>query len=495
MRQHTWVTIVLTAAVFVIGLMLGGRLNASSDRISARADAAAPQRDARSTTASEPGRTVDTHLFRNIAKELNPMVVFITTESRVKAEIPPAFGDEFFRQFFGQLPTQPQEQIQRALGSGFVVSRNGEILTNNHVVAGAQDIRVALFSDENKRYDAKVIGRDPLTDTALIRITNGPANLPVAPLGDSDALQPGDWVMAIGNPFNLGHTVTLGVVSYLGRPFSVSEGHSEKMIQTDASINPGNSGGPLIDTEGHVVGINAAILGNEEGGGNIGIGFAVPINTAKSLLPQLRQGKVTRGRIGLEVTPVREDEAQALKLRNAEGALVRQVEQGSPADRAGIKPGDVILEFNGKTVSSADDLVSMVTSTAPGTRVNVVISRNGMRQTIPVTIEELQVGNESSSSNGGTGFGLALADLTPDFARRLGLPAGTQGALIEYVQQGSPAQLAGLRPNDVILEVNHMAVPSAAEAANALRQAGSSQVVFLLISRGGNQMFVPMRNE
>lgn len=496
MRQHTWVTIVLTIAVFVIGLMLGGRLNASSDRSGVPSAPAAAQRDARSTAPSDAGRPVDTHLFRNIAKQLNPMVVFITTESRVKAEIPPAFGDEFFRQFFGQLPTQPPEQIQRALGSGFLVGRNGEILTNNHVVEGAEDIRVALFSDENKRYDAKVIGRDPLTDTALIRITNGPANLPVAPLGDSDALQPGDWVMAIGNPFNLGHTVTLGVVSYLGRPFSVSEGHSEKMIQTDASINPGNSGGPLIDTEGHVVGINAAILaGGEEGGGNIGIGFAVPINTAKSLLPQLRQGKVTRGRIGLEVTPVREDEAQALKLPSAEGALVRQVEQGSPAARAGIKPGDVVLQFNAKPVHNADDLVSMVTATAPGTRVDVVISRNGMRQTVPVTIEELQVGGESNSSNGGTGSGLALADLTPDFARRLGLPAGTQGALIENVQQGSAAQLAGLRPNDVILEVNHTAVHNAADAANALRQAASSQVVFLLISRNGNQMFVPMRNE
>lgn len=496
MRKQTWLTIVLIAVVFLTGLVLGTRLNAGGlGQGRTPTEARGPRTEPSPIARTDPGRAVDTHLFRDIAKQQNPVVVFITTESKVTAEMPPIVGDEFFRRFFGEPPTRPRDQIQRALGSGFIVSETGEILTNNHVVSGAERIRVALFTDEKKRYDAKVIGRDPLTDTALIKVEHGPDHLPVASLGDSDALQPGDWVMAIGNPFNLGHTVTVGVVSYLGRPFAVTEGRFEKMIQTDASINPGNSGGPLIDADGRVVGINAAILGND-GGGNIGIGFAVPINTAKTLLPQLRTGKVVRGRIGLQVTAVGEDEAQALHLAKPEGALVRQVERDSPADHAGIKPGDVVVEYQGKPVSSADDLVALVTATPPGTQVPVVIARNGNRQTVTASIEELQgAGAQTGGPNSGAGFGLALADLTPDFARRLGLRQGMQGALIEDVRPGSAAELAGLRPNDVVLEINHRAVHNAGQASEALRQAGSANVVFLLISRGGSQMFVSMRKQ
>jgi serine protease Do len=338
-----------------------------------------------------------------------------------------------------------------------------------------------------------VVGRDQLTDTALIKLDKAPPSLPTATLGDSDALQPGDWVMAIGNPFNLGHTVTVGVVSYLGRPFQTTEGRFQKMIQTDASINPGNSGGPLIDTDGRVVGINAAILSGGEGG-NIGIGFAIPINTVKALLPQLRRGKVVRGRIGLQVSPVGEDEAQTLHLAKAEGAIVRQVEQDSPAERAGIKPGDVIVECGDQAVKNADDLVALISAIAPGTRVPIVLVRNGARQTLSVTVEELQTSGTAASAQGSpAGFGLTLGDVTADLADRLGLRPGARGAVIEDVEPASPADEAGLRAGDVILEVDRRAVRDAGDAATALNQARNQRVIFLLISRGGRQMFVSMR--
>ncbi len=497
MRKQGWWIVAAIAVVFLAGLTVGTRLKAGGQGLGG-ARSADVQRPASQTPAAglaDRGRPVDTYVFRNIARQQNPVVVFITTESKVRVEMPPEVNDEFFRRFFGVPPTRPRDQVRRALGSGFLIGGEGEILTNNHVVGGADRIRVALFSDATKQYDARVIGRDPLTDIALIKLDKAPAPLPTATLGDSDALQPGDWVMAIGNPFNLGHTVTVGVVSYLGRPFQTSEGRFQKMIQTDASINPGNSGGPLIDTDGHVVGINAAILGGEEGGGNIGIGFAVPINTAKTLLPQLRKGKVVRGRIGLQVSPIGEDEAQALKLTKAEGAIVRQVERDSPAERAGLKPGDVILECQGQAIKNPDDLVALISATAPGTRVPVVLLRDGSRQTVPVTVEELQDGATASGaqSGSGAGFGLALTDLTADLAQRLGLRAGARGAVIEDVESGSAAETAGLRTNDVILEINHRAVRDAADATGALRQARGAQVVFLLISRGGVQMFVSMR--
>jgi serine protease Do len=486
MRRQVWWTGAAIVAVFLIGLTLGTRLTARGQSHNTAGPLAADRQP------PVAGRPVDTHLFRNIAERENPIVVFVTTESKTRADLPPVFDDEFFRRFFGAPSTRPGDQIRRALGSGFIVSPEGEILTNNHVVDGADRIRVALFPDATRQYDARVIGRDPLTDTALIKLEKPPASLPAATLGDSDALQPGDWVMAIGNPFNLGHTVTVGVVSYLGRPFQTSEGRFQKMIQTDASINPGNSGGPLIDTDGRVVGINAAILG-DQGGGNIGIGFAVPINTAKSLLPQLRNGKVVRGRIGLQISPVGEDEAQALKLATAGGAIVRQVEGDSPAERAGIKPGDVILEYDGKPVKNADDLSALVSATVPGTRVSVVLSRDGVRQTVPVTVEELQAARASTKSSSGAEFGLTLADVTSDLADRLGLRAGMRGAVIEDVEPGSVADAAGLRASDVILEVDHQAVRNAADALEAFRHPRNARLVFLLVSRGGTQIFISMR--
>ena len=341
------------------------------------------------STVSADGLTgaVGTGLFRNIARQVNPVVVFITTQSRLRGA---PGGDDALRRFFGGPPRSGQ--VQQSLGSGFIISGDGEILTNNHVVAEAEEIRVGLFNNERTTYVARVIGRDPLTDSALIKLSDAPRNLPAAVLGDSDLLEPGDWVMAIGNPFRLGHTVTVGVLSYKGRPFEVAEGRSQDMLQTDASINPGNSGGPLINVNQEVIGINTAILSGDSGGGNIGIGFAVPINTIKALLPQLRGGKVHRGRLGVHIrsVPITEEEAKALGLPKPEGALVITVEPGSPAEEAGLRAGDVIVEFNGAPIADADDLTSRVASTAAGTRVSIAYYRDNTRRTASARVEQLE---------------------------------------------------------------------------------------------------------
>jgi serine protease Do len=364
------------------------------------------------------------------------------------------------------------------------------------VVAGADKIEVGLYKQDDKTYEAKVIGHDPLSDTALIKLVNGPTNLPVATLGDSSTIEPGDWVMAIGNPFNYAHTVSVGVISGLARPFQEADGRYQNMIQTDASINPGNSGGPLIDVQGQVIGINSAILSNGDQGGFMGIGFAVPINTAKDLLPQLRKGKVVRGRLGAYISTITAQEAKGLGLSNDNGALVRQVEKDSPAERGGLLPGDVIVDYNGTAVKTSDQLVQLVTATAPGTRVPVKIIRNGAPMTLEITITELELnGASDNGEDTGTSFGLSLSDVTPEMARRLGLPAGTDGALVQSVQQGSVADEAGLQPGDVILQVNRKPVHSAAAAAAALHAVKSGDTAFLLVSRHGSEIFVSITRD
>ena len=487
------VVIVLVIAVtVVVAAALRRNVNSNSGP-SAPANGSRP-----ASTADDAGDVMTTKMFRAIAQRQNPVVVAITTQSRVKATDMAQFGgDDFFRRFFGG-PPQPQQQLRRALGSGFLIKPDGEILTNNHVVAGAEQIRVVLFSDEHKTYAADVVGRDPLTDSALIKLKEPPSNLPTASLGDSDALAPGDWVMAIGNPFELGHTVTVGVISYKGRPFATTEGRFQNMLQTDASINPGNSGGPLIDIHGQVVGINAAILSGEQGGGNVGIGFAVPINTVKDLLAQLRSGAVHRGRLGVQIlsSPVTGEEAKELHLPDARGAIVSSVEQDSPADRAGLRAGDVIVDYDGKPVQDADHLTSMVVNTAAGTKVPVVFFRDGERHEATATIDELKLEDQGGSGGGAaTGFGLALGDLTADIARQLRLPSNVQGAVVENVEPFAPAANAGIREGDVIVEINRRPVHSAREAADSLREIESGKPAFILLSRGGVQQFVELRKE
>jgi serine protease Do len=499
MRQRTatyFVAIILIICASALVMAMASDWRLGSSRVTAQTQEAASAL----ASSTDPGGPMNTALFRNIATQQNPIVVFITTESRVRVpDLSDFFGpDNFFHRFFGG-PSEPRERVQRGLGSGFLITADGEILTNNHVVAGAEEIRVGLFEDERKTYPAKILGRDPLTDSALIKLENGPGGLPTATLGDSDALRPGDWVLAIGNPFRLGHTVTVGVVSYNGRPFSVTEGRFQNMLQTDASINPGNSGGPLINTDSEVVGISTAIF--SESGGNIGIGFAVPINAVRTLLPQLREGEVHRGRLGVRIQswPITEEEAAALDLPQPQGAIVSMVERDSPADRAGLRAGDVIVEYNGKPVSDGNQLTTMVVSTRAGENVPIVYYREGERQTATVEIEALELadGDDDQAADGRSapGFGLSLGDITPNAARELRLPVDIDGALVEDVAPFTPGAEAGIRRGDVILEVNRNPVRSASQASQALRQLESGEIAFVLLWRQGDRLFLQMRKE
>src|SRR5690242_2486888 len=360
--------------------------------------------------------------FRNIAKAQAPMVVNIKTEMKARSQdLEGLFGggngsDDFLRRFFGgpgggqgqgddnengnTRRRRQREPIARAAGSGFIINgRDGFILTNNHVVEDAIKIEVYLYTDDETPYMAKVIGRDVLTDSALIQLIEHPSTpLPEAKFGDSSQMQPGDWVMAIGNPFSLAHTISVGVISATKRPFQVTDQRSNEMLQTDAAINPGNSGGPLLNIRGEVIGINTAIISNGQSEGNIGIGFAVPINTVRDLLPQLREGKVIRGRIGVSVATVPREGFEEFGLRSRTGAVVSSVLPNSAASKAGMEPGDVVVEYNGRPVPNRDELVKMVVATKPGTSVPVKILRNKQERTLTVVVEQLDLDAENQKA-------------------------------------------------------------------------------------------------
>src|SRR5829696_6270362 len=351
---------------------------------------------------------IDAQTFRNIAKAQSPTVVNIRTTARARGrELTEFFGgqDDLLQRFFGQgqggpgqggqgqgrqrrAPRDSDLPQQEGTGTGFIIDKSGFILTNNHVVEGADDIRVSLFGGgRSESYAAKVIGRDALTDTALIQLTETPtAALQEAKFGDSAQMQPGDWVVAIGNPFSLSHSVTVGVISALGRPLGGVLGREQPMLQTDAAINPGNSGGPLLNIRGEVVGMNTAIYTSQAQSSNIGIGFATPINTLRDLVPQLRTGKVTRGVIGVLVDRnFTKSSAEALGVKGGGGALISQVTPGGAASKGGVEPGDVIVEFNGRPVADNEALVAMVIATKPGTSVPVTVVREKQRRTLNVT--------------------------------------------------------------------------------------------------------------
>jgi serine protease Do len=444
--------------------------------------------------SSPPAEPLTVDLFRTIARQQNPAVVSVVTRARVTPRLP---EDEFFEWFFGYRG-EPGGRIERGLGSGFIISPAGDILTNDHVVAGAEAIEVALFGEESTTYRATVIGRDPLSDSALIRLDRPPRALPAATLGDSDAIAPGDWVMAIGNPFALGHTVTVGVVSYRGRPFQTEiEGRWQNMIQIDASINPGNSGGPLLNARGEVVGINAAILDGSTGG-NIGIGFATPINTVKALLPQLRQGRVIRGCIGVQVRggEVTASDAKALGLPAPGGVIVAAVERDSPAQRAGLKAGDVLIALDNRPLPDADDFVRRISAAAPGTRLTVTIQRGGHAQTVPVIIAELPVEDEQPAPappDRPGDVGARFTDVSATIARQLELPAGVYGAVVYDVSPESAADRAGLTRGDVVQRVNRQEVRNAADASRALAGVEAGSSVFVLVWRSGDEVLLQMR--
>ena len=473
---------------------------------------------------------VDALTFRTIAKAQSPMVVNIRTEMRTRTQdLSDFFGgspDDLFRRFFnpggGQddrdsspnnRGSKPRVQRTQAAGTGFVINaKEGFILTNNHVVDDATKIEVQFLGDEDDdTYAAKVVGKDALSDSALIQLTERPPHgLYEARFGDSSQMAPGDWVMAIGNPFGYAHTVTVGIISAVGRPFQAIPQRSIEMIQTDAAINPGNSGGPLLNIRGEVIGINTAIISNERLGsaGNIGIGFAVPINTVRDLLDQLRQGKVVRGRIGVQVLPVGRKDFEEYGLKSRMGALVQQVAPDGASAKGGILPGDVIIEFNGHPVTNSNELVKLVTGTRPGTSAAVKVMRERQEKTLHVTVDELDLQaeqegargrdsdgkSESPDEEGASGFGLTLQNLTPQMARRLRLPAGQMGAVISDVDPNSDS-VRSLRPGDIILSVNGKSVATAVEASRELAKVASGRVARLLVWRDGTEQFVPVRKE
>jgi serine protease Do len=517
-RKTTIFYVVLVAmASLVVGMVIASRLDLSPT--SSAQTLAIP-----ATNSAPLSGQVDATTFRNIAKAQSPMVVSIRTESRQRTQDLSEFfgGDDLLERFFGpggpqqsprgqgQTPQAPRRQqrdrLTQAAGSGFIITKDGFILTNNHVVEGASKIEVQFFDEDEEFYEAKVVGRDPLTDSALLQLVEKPTrDLTVAKFGDSSQMEPGDWVMAIGNPFGLAHTVSVGVVSATGRnAFDFTPGRRQPLIQTDAAINPGNSGGPLLNVRGEVIGVNTAIYSNGGvmggGAGNIGIGFAVPINTVRDVLPGLRAGKITRGRIGVSVRPVSADEVDALGLKDRRGAIVAQVPPG-PAATAGVEAGDVITEFNGKPITRSDDLPQLVAGTTPGTTVPMKVIREGKERTFNVRVEELDLETETNrqadagtpgGGDTGAGFGITLNNVTPEMARQFELPANTRGALITDVDPDSPAARV-LQPGDVILQVNRRPVTNMTEASAALRAVPSGRAVGMLILRRGQEQFVTVR--
>ena len=498
-------------ASLAVGMVIASRLDLSPPSL------AQPGQTAPATNSAPIGGPLDANTFRNIAKVVSPSVVNIRTESRQRTQELTEFfgGDDLFERFFGGQPGRggrervpPRDQIAVAAGTGFVISKDGYILTNNHVVEGATKIEVNLFGDDAEvSYDAKVVGRDALTDSALIELTEKPnRELAEVKFGDSANIGPGDWVMAIGNPFGLAHTVSVGVVS-AARPggLPVADGRFADVIQTDAAINPGNSGGPLLNVRGEVIGINTAIYADARQQGNLGIGFAIPINVVRDLLPQLRNGKVTRGVIGVAVQDVPLNALAEFGLKERRGALVGSVTSGGPAAKAGLEPGDIIIEFNGKPVQRRDQLVSLVVGTKPGTAVPVKILRDKQERSFTITVDELDLENETArtarrpSDNPGveeaTGFGIELSPLTAQDARSLRLPPDTEGVLVSDVDVGGAAQRAGISRGDVILQVNRRPVTTPQEATRALAQVPSGGTAFLLVLRNGQENFVTIRKQ
>jgi serine protease Do len=408
------------------------------------------------------------------------------------------FNDPFFRRFFGdQNPDSPgsqgqtpQTQKEQSLGSGVIINPNGYLLTNNHVIEGASDVRV--FTPDHKEYKAKVIGTDSRTDVAVLKIEA--SGLPAFTLGDSSNLKVGDVVFAIGDPFGIGETATMGIVSATGRALGGAIEHYEDFIQTDASINPGNSGGALIDLHGNLIGINTAILSG--GGGNQGVGFAIPINMAHNIMEQiLEHGKVVRGQLGVVVQQVDPDMAKALGRSSGGGALVGDVSPNSPAAKAGIERGDLILEINGQQVQGPQDLSVRVSQTAPGTTVHLKVFRNGQTRDVNVTLSELNEkaasteGGGQEGSSGGVLRGLNVETMTPAIARELQLPAGTTGVVVTSVDPSGPAASADIQRGDVIQEVNHKPVRNIDDYRRAAQSAGNDSVL-ILINRGGQTHFV-----
>jgi serine protease Do len=424
-----------------------------------------------------------------LARELKPAVVNIATKRAAEASEGSPLGDDerfnqFFKHFFGNQPRRPA----RSLGSGFVINADGHIVTNNHVVAGASEIKVKL--SDGRELPAKVVGHDPKTDLALLKVEA--TGLPVIPFGNSGELQVGEAVMAIGNPFGLEQTVTTGIVSATGRV--IGEGPYDNFIQTDASINPGNSGGPLINARGQAVGINTAIF--TQTGGSVGIGFAIPVDLAKTVVTQLATtGHVVRGYLGVSIQPMNAELAKGLGVAETSGALVSSVVDGSPAAKAGVKPGDVITEYNGRKVARAEDLPRAVAESAVGREVPLTVVRDGKPVTLRASIARLD-DTDAPAARGAKGtkentsaLGLSLQPITPAEARERGL-GDRGGVIVRDVRDGSPAASAGLRPGDVISEINRAPIKTADDVKQAMDRRVKDKPALFLVHRNGGSVYV-----
>ncbi len=439
--------------------------------------------------------TKTSRAFSTVVKEVTPAVVHVQVEKEVGARdyTNEFFDNPFFERFFGpefRRQAPPQQRKQQGQGSGFIISGDGYILTNNHVVADADTITVTL--SDNTKLEAELIGSDPQSDVALIKIDNG-KDLPVVPLGDSDALEVGEWVIAIGNPFGLNQTVTVGVVSAKGRS-RVGINEYEDFIQTDAAINPGNSGGPLLNIRGKVVGINSALFSRT--GGYMGIGFAIPINMVKAIYEQLREeGKVTRGWLGVAIQDVDESLAQSFGLKQAEGVLVSEVQPDSPAAAAGLRQGDVITELNGVKTTNVIELRNAVALLVPGVKAKLTVIRDGSKKEVEVVIGE-QPGDLTGEPQASPGekeflenFGLSFQELTPELAEQLGYE-GEKGVLIGGVEPGSVAATAGLQPGQLIQEINRQRVENIEDVQQILQKTPSPERILLRVKTGRYSSYV-----
>ena len=429
--------------------------------------------------------------YADVVQPVAAAVVTIRASRRVRAPQQfPFFDDPFFHQFFGNVtPRNPgQTERQSALGSGVIVRANGYVVTNFHVIDGAEDVKVDLSN--RRTYSAKVVGSDQPSDLALLHISAN--DLPVLGLGDSDQVRVGDVCLAVGNPFGVGESVTAGIISAKGRSTDIlGSGSFEDFLQTDAAINKGNSGGALVDTRGELIGINSQIL-SPNGVGNVGIGFAIPSNLVRNVMNQLIQkGNVRRGSLGVTIQPVTSEIAASLGLPDVRGVLVNEVKSGSPAKEAGLQEGDVILQFNGNDVTDSNALRNAVAAESPGTEVTLTIWRNGTQKQTRVRLGTLtaQTAEASRKQGQGEALGMTVEPMTPSLAEQLNLNRNTQGLAIDTVDPDGAAAQAGLQPGDVIQQVNRQPVRSPGDLRTALANSGNRPPL-LLIDRGGQRIYV-----
>ncbi len=442
--------------------------------------------------------------YANVVEKTSPAVVRIEASHKEKAQAQGQFpGGDFFRQF--QVPQQNQRpQIERGLGSGVIVEADGTILTNFHVVDGAEKITVAM--SDNKTYEAKIVGSDQPSDLAVIKIEA--KDLPYLKLGNSDNVRVGDIVLAIGNPLGIGQTVTAGIISAKGRRTGLSDGSFEDFLQTDAPINRGNSGGALVNLNGELIGINSQILSGGPSGGNIGIAFSIPSNMAKSVMEQLlKDGKVRRGMLGINIQNITDDTAKALELKEKTGIIVSNVKSGSAAEKGGVKRGDIITAINGEKLEDSNVLRNKVAGTLPGTDITLTVVRDGKELELKATLDEFDVGDlkkslpgQSDGENGAVPqnqngkLGLSLEPVTPQIAKQLGLESGSEGLVVTDVDQDGVAAEAGITRGDVILEINRKPVGSVADVKSALDSAGDKPIL-LLITRRGQTIYLTVKPE